>query len=169
MEIVEWISDALGLSESASDLTIAQMSLRALVIFCFTLLALKFGKKRMMAKNSALDVVLSVILGSVISRGINGTAAFVPTLAASLTLILVYRLLAWMAAHSERVSDFVEGKSAMLMREGVIDWEAMRRHAVTHQDLETALRQALNTNALEKAQAIYLEPNGTLTVVAKSA
>lgn len=144
-----------------------QMSARAFVIYFFTLLTIKAGKKRFMGKNSALDVVMVIILGSVISRAVNGSAPFFPTLAASMALTLTHRLMAWAVARFEWIGNVAEGRHAMLVSDGHINWDEMRRHDITEKDLYSALRLTLNTGDMAQVKDIYLEPNGRFSVVKK--
>jgi uncharacterized membrane protein YcaP (DUF421 family) len=162
---LEWLSDLLGLAKTGQDITVLQAVLRAVVIYAFTLLALKFGKRRMMAKSSPLDIVVLIILGSVISRAVNGSAAFFPSMAAAIALILIHRLLAWMAARHEAVANFVEGKSNVLFRNGAFDRQAMLKHDVTEQDVLAALRHYVQSEDLGKIKIVMLETNGELGVV----
>jgi uncharacterized membrane protein YcaP (DUF421 family) len=168
IQIIESISTVLGLDRPGQDLDVWLMVARACVVYLFTLLLIKAAKKRFMGKNSALDVVMLVILGSVISRAINGAAAFMPTLAASIALVVVHRLMAWIACRSESFSNFLEGKSTMLVSNGHIDWDAMRKHDINEKDLHSAMHLALNTDSMEQVKDIYLEPSGKLSVVKKN-
>ena len=107
IEIVDSLATLLGLDRSGQELGIWLMVVRACVVYVFALLLIKAAKKRFMGKNSALDVVMLVILGSVISRAVNGAAAFAPTLAASIALIAIHRLAAWIACRSAAFADFL--------------------------------------------------------------
>jgi uncharacterized membrane protein YcaP (DUF421 family) len=143
------------------------MCLRAAVVYVFALLIVKAGKQRFMGKNSALDVVMVIVLGSVVSRAINGSAPFIPTLAAGLVLVLLHRLTSWMAARSKHIADFVEGKHVVLVTNGMINWTQMRKHDITENDLYSALRLQANTENLTDVKHIYLEPNGKFSIVKK--
>jgi uncharacterized membrane protein YcaP (DUF421 family) len=165
MEILDAISAALGIDDPVETLDALQMALRAFAVYFFSLLIVKSGKKRFMGQNSALDVVMVIILGSVLSRGINGTAPFVPTLAAGVALVLMHRFMSWIVFRSRRFARFIEGESVPLVRNGQIDWDQMRRHDITERDLHIALRTAINSDDIARAKYIYLEPSGKFSVV----
>ena len=76
--ILEW---AFGTGGSSVHINVAQMSLRAAVVYGATVLIVRMGKKRFMSQATAFDVILSIMLGSMVSRAIAGTAPFLPTLA----------------------------------------------------------------------------------------
>ena len=69
----------LGLSVEPKDLTFVQVSLRGIVVFLATLIMVRLGHKRPLAQKTPFDAILLVILASVLSRAINGSAAFFAT------------------------------------------------------------------------------------------
>lgn len=159
------LSHALGLDLAGEELGAGQMVLRAAIVYGITLLLLRAGKKRFMGQHTALDIVMIIVLGSVISRAVNGSAPFWPTVAASLALIAAHRITAWVAVHSKAVAHFAEGDSTPLMRDGKLDREAMRHHDITERDLRIAMRSQLHTEDLHQARDVYLEPNGKFSIV----
>ena len=66
------VRSAWGLG--GGELTALQMLLRTIVVYGFMLLIVRWGEKRFFGKNTAFDLVLSIILGSVMSRAVNGGA-----------------------------------------------------------------------------------------------
>ena len=86
-EIWSYIDWALGLGLEAKDIGIGQMSLRAFVVFLVAIAIVRFGDERFMGKSTALDVMLGIVFGSVVSRAITGTAPFFPTFAANNSLL----------------------------------------------------------------------------------
>jgi len=93
--ILEW---AFGTGGSSVHINVAQMSLRAAVVYGATVLIVRMGKKRFMSQATAFDVILGIMLGSMVSRAIAGAAPFVPTLAASAALVVVHWLFSAAAA-----------------------------------------------------------------------
>ena len=60
------------------DLTLAQESARAVLIFFYGLIMLRLSGRRTFAQMSAVDLVISIIVGSNLSRAMTGGAARVP-------------------------------------------------------------------------------------------
>src|SRR5689334_15742560 len=98
--IYDFLGPILGLDLQPRDLTFLQISLRGVIVFLATLIMIRFGHKRSLARKTAFDAVLLIILASVLSRAINGSAAFFATLGGGLVLVLLHRLLAFIAFHS---------------------------------------------------------------------
>ena len=75
------------------------------------------GHKRSLARKTAFDAVLIVILASVLSRAINGSAAFFATLGGSVVIVLVHRLLAFIASHSHWFGCLIKGSPEIIRGE----------------------------------------------------
>jgi uncharacterized membrane protein YcaP (DUF421 family) len=69
-----FVGPLLGLGLEPKDLTFVQISLRGIIVFIATLAMVRIGHKRSLARKTAFDAVLIVILASVLSRAINGSA-----------------------------------------------------------------------------------------------
>lgn len=164
MDHLYQIASALGLGSPAHGVDVLHMALRAGVAYVVAYLAVGVGRRRFPEKGTLLDVAMIVILGSVVSRAINGEAPMMPTLAAAATLVLAHRLMLWITGRFRALGAF-GGKAALLVENGTVDRNAMRTHGVTEQDLYSALRQTMNTNDLSKVKHVYLEPNGRLSIV----
>jgi len=65
--------DLLGVGVEANQLTIGQVSLRAIIIFFATLLIVRIANKRFFAKKTAFDIILGFILASMMARAVNGS------------------------------------------------------------------------------------------------
>ena len=156
---------ALGLGLEAKHLTAAQMALRAAVVFVASIAMLKVGDKRFMGKNTALDVFLGIVFGSTVSRAITGNAPFGPTLAAALVLVLLHWLFAAIAFRSQGFGKLVKGHSRLLVSDGEILWDAMRKSHVTTHDLEEALRSDGEEPDVKRVKAAHLERNGDISVI----
>ena len=120
--------------------------------------------RRIFGKWAALDIIVSIVAGSNLSRAITGSAELFPTLAATSLLVLVHRGLAVAAARWSFASFLVEGRPEVLARDGVVFHDLRLRHAVTQADLDEALRKVSVADAAE-TRAVTLEPSGTITVL----
>src|SRR5690348_8778006 len=76
----EAFSGALALGRDVADVGAVAMALRTIVVFAFTLAIVRLGSKRFLGEASPFDFIVGIMLGSVMSRAINGSAPFFPTL-----------------------------------------------------------------------------------------
>ena len=112
-------------------------------------------------------MVLAIVLGSVASRAVSGTAPFVPTLVATAVLVAIHWLVADLAFRSHRFGLLVKGKPRELVRDGKVIEVEMRRSAISPHDLEEALRQEGVADVAQVASA-RLERSGNISVVRRS-
>ena len=141
------------------------MAARCVIVFACAIFLGRVAHRRMLGRNAAIDMVLLVVLGSVLSRGINGTAAFFPTLGASALLVVLHHIIAAAAFHSHRISWLVKGSPITLVREGEPQPAALRRTKITDEDLDESLRLAAGIEGTGDVTEARLERNGTISVV----
>jgi uncharacterized membrane protein YcaP (DUF421 family) len=155
----------LGLELDISDVNGLQMALRTIIIYAFTLAIIRLGSKRFLGEASAFDLVVGIILGSVMSRAINGSAPFFPTLAAGIVLIGMHWLLAVIAFHIDWFGPFVKGNRVLLIKDGQIQEQEIQRTGITTHDLNQALRHQSKQTDPSKIEAAYLERDGQISVI----
>src|SRR5689334_2294770 len=126
-----FVGPLLGLGAEPKDLTFIQISLRGIIVFIATLAMIRFGHKRSLARKTAFDAVLIVILASVLSRAINGSAAFFATLGGGFVLVLLHRLLAMIAYHSHGFGILIKGEPDIIVRNGDTVVRNMQRNHVS--------------------------------------
>jgi uncharacterized membrane protein YcaP (DUF421 family) len=161
----EFVDKMLGLSVAASDLHFSHMALRAFVVFSFGVMLARLADRRMLGHNAGFDIMLLVVLGSVLSRAVNGQAAFFPTLGASVVLVALHHVLGSLAFRYPMISKFVKGRPDVLVHDGKIDEAALRRNNITPDDLDENLRLNGNENGTGDIAEARLERNGSISVV----
>jgi uncharacterized membrane protein YcaP (DUF421 family) len=156
---------ALGLDLPGRDLSAGHMALRALVIYSVTLAMMRCGARRFAGNATPLDLVLSIVLGAVLSRAITGASPFFPTIAAGATLVAIHRALAALTLRSRALARVVDGVEVPLLRHGRFLRDSMRRHHVSHADLMEALRVSGKTTYAGGVRLAQLERNGKISVI----
>jgi uncharacterized membrane protein YcaP (DUF421 family) len=166
-QISETLGWLLGLKLKSDDLNVGHMSLRAAIVFIAAVAMIRIGDKRFMGKSTALDVMLGIVFGSVVSRAITGNAPFFPTLAASLVLVLMHFATAAVAFRSNKFGKLAKGSDRLLVRDGEIDWQQMRKAHITEADLREAMRGNGSGPDIKKIKAAHLERNGDISVISE--
>jgi uncharacterized membrane protein YcaP (DUF421 family) len=157
----------LGLGVEPRDLTFVQISLRGIIVFLVTLAAVRLGHKRSLSRKTPFDAVLLVILAAVLSRAINGSAAFFATLGGGGVLVLIHRLFAYLAIYSHRFGILVKGRPDVIVRDGHCDLNVMRRNHVSMHDLDEDMRLSANTDDLSDIQLARVERSGDISFIKK--
>jgi uncharacterized membrane protein YcaP (DUF421 family) len=157
----------LGLTVEPRNLTFIQISLRGIIVFLATLAMVRLGHKRSLSHKTPFDAVLLVILASVLSRAINGSAAFFATIGGGLVLVLLHRLFAYLAFCSHGFGILVKGRPDIIVRDGECDFEMMRRNHVSTHDLEEDMRLNAHLDDLSKVRLARIERSGDISFLKK--
>jgi uncharacterized membrane protein YcaP (DUF421 family) len=162
-----FLDSALGLSATkAEELSALQVSLRAMVVFLVLIAYVRFGKKRFLGQATGFDAVLVIVIGSVASRAISGTAPFIASLAATFTLVATHWVVSYVTEFSPALNYLVKGHDTLLIRDGRIDRKALKAAHMSDDDLAEDLRQNGVPDASDVKEA-RLERNGKLSVIRK--
>ncbi|RZL19942.1 MAG: DUF421 domain-containing protein, partial [Sphingomonas sp.] len=146
--------------------------LRILIVgplaYLLLIVILRVSGKRTLAKMSAFDFVVTVALGSTLatvllskdvplSEGVLGFAV----------LALLQFIIAWFAQRFEPVEAAVKADPRVLLRDGVIDADAMLAERVTKSEIAAAVRQA-GYGDFSMIAAVVLETDGSFSVVPRT-
>ncbi len=105
---------------------LGEVALRSLYTFVLVFLFLKMTGRRGVRQMSLFEVLIILTLGSAA-----GDVAFyddvpmVPVLIVFITLALLYRLVMWLMAHSEKLEDLLEGKPVVIIEDGELAWSKL--------------------------------------------
>ncbi|HXO20458.1 MAG TPA: YetF domain-containing protein [Thermoanaerobaculia bacterium] len=155
---------ALGVTVEPRSYNLLQVSLRAIVVYSWGLVILRIGLRRSLSRTGIFDIVLGIILGSVLSRAVNGSATLIPTLGGSAVLVALHRLLGFLAFHSHRFGNLIKGRAVLLLRDGKAIPEALRKNSITRRDVDEFLHLHGLLEA-RHAREVRLERNGEVSVV----
>jgi uncharacterized membrane protein YcaP (DUF421 family) len=157
----------LGLGVEPKDLTFVQISLRGIIVFLATMIMVRLGHKRSLAHKTPFDAVLLVILASVLSRAVNGSAAFFATLGGGVVLVLLHRLFAFLAFYSHGFGILVKGRPDTIVRDGQRDLGMMWRNHVSTHDLDEDMRLSVHTDDLSSVRVARVERSGDISFIQK--
>ena len=163
--ILQQFQSLLGLGRDIADVGALQMALRTIVLYTFTLAIVRVGSKRFLGQASAFDTIVGIMLGSVMSRAINGSAPFLPTLVAGAVLIGMHWLLALLSFHLDWFGPLVKGNPVLLIKDGEVQEQGILRAGITKHDLIQALREQTKQTDPAKIKLAYLERDGGISMI----
>lgn len=165
MNAYHLLNQVLGLDLEAKELTLLQISLRGMLVFIATLIMVRLGDKRFLARMSAFDAVLAFIIASMLARAVNGSAAFFPTLGGGFVLVGLHRILAAIAFRSDRFGNLVKGEAETLVKDAKVIHQNLQRNHITEKDFREEMRLNGRIDDLEKVHLATMERNGKISVV----
>jgi uncharacterized membrane protein YcaP (DUF421 family) len=168
METVAIFVDAvLGISATkAEQLTVLQVCARAFVVYLILIVYVRLGKKRFLGQATAFDAILVIIIGSISSRAISGTAPFAASLAATLVLILIHWVISYFTETSKALGYLTKGTDTLIVKDGRVDRAALRDAHMSDDDLAEDLRER-GVAAPGDVKEARLERSGKLSVIKK--
>lgn len=143
---------------------LGEVALRSLYTFILVFIFLKITGRRGVRQMSLFEVLIILTLGSAA-----GDVAFyddvpmVPVLVVFISLGALYRLVMWLMARSEKLEDLFEGKPLIVVEEGELAWENIRKENMTEYEYFMELRLS-GVEQLGQVRLAILETNGQLSV-----
>lgn len=142
--------------------------IRAVVVYVFLLVVLRYTGKRQIGQMAPFDLVLLLILSNAVQNSMNGgDNSITGGLILASTLILVNLFVGWLTFRSPKVEALIDGRPVILIHNGKINHAAMRNSLMTIHELEAALRTAGCTGPAEVRFAV-LENTGRVSVIPRS-
>ncbi len=148
-------------------LNILQMSMRSLIMFIIMLILIRFAGRRAFAKKSSFDNIIVIMLGAVLARGVVGASPFWSTVAASVIMIILHRIVAWLSVKNNFVERLVKGNAILLFQKEKIIGKNLTKTGISKKDLHESLRLETKKDSLEDIQDAYLETNGRISFILK--
>ena len=144
-------------------LIVGVLAYAALIIF------LRVSGKRTLSKWNAFDFVVTIALGSTLASVIiSKDVVLIEGVIAFALLIGLQFVITRLSVRFDSIKNVVKAEPTLLFDKGEFLNEAMRRQRVTESEIRAAIRSN-GLAAIEDAEAVVLETDGTFSVVKKSA
>ena len=141
--------------------------LRAVVVYAFLLLALRVFGRRELGQFTAFDLVVLLTLSNILQNAMIGNdSSLLGGLIGASVLRTANLALAYAVFRSRSFQRLVTGQPRILIRDGVVQKQALAVQRLTEQDLLAAV----HNQGLEDFSRVHLaisEPNGTISVIPK--
>ena len=140
-----------------------ELLLRAAATYIFLLVLLRVTGKRQVGQLSPFDLVLLLVLSNAVQNSINaGDNSLIGGLISAVALVAVNYTVGYATFRSKRIAALVEGRPQVLVHNGQIFEDVMRREKLTHHELDAALRAA-GIACIDHVHIAILENNGQIT------
>lgn len=147
---------------------LARVAVVGVLAYAGLVLLLRVSGKRTLSKMNAFDLVVTVALGSTLATILlSSSVALSEGLLAFALLISLQFVVTWLSTKSATVRRLVKNEPRLLLYEGRVLPDAMRKERVTVEEIEAAVRQQGMAD-FEDIGAAVLETDGSVTVVARS-
>jgi uncharacterized membrane protein YcaP (DUF421 family) len=146
------------------QLPVLEKILRPVIVYIALIVFLRLFGKRELAQLNPFDLVVLLSLSNTVQNAIIGDDNSVSGgLIGAFALLAINWVLALVIYRAPKLNQALEGKQAVLVRNGKVDKKAMEQEHLTHEELISVL----NKNGINDPSAVklcVLEPNGTFFV-----
>ena len=147
-------------------LPILEKLLRPVVVYLVLVLLLRLFGKRELAQLNPFDLVVLLSLSNTVQNAIIGDDNSVTGgVIGAFSLLAINWLVVRVLFRSPRLTRMLEGRAAILIRNGQIDLKAMERESLSREELLSVIHKQ-GFEDFDKVRKCQLEPNGTFYVEA---
>lgn len=149
------------------EVSILEKIARPVIVYFFLVVGLRLAGKRELAQLNPFDLVVLLTLSNTVQNAIIGTDNSVTggLLGASTLLLVNYFVVRFFSRH-ERLERLVEGEPDVLIEDGAIKKDRLKKELITLSELQAAARKQ-GFASLEEVERAELEPSGTFSFIGK--
>jgi uncharacterized membrane protein YcaP (DUF421 family) len=141
--------------------------LRAVIVYLFLLIILRLTGKRQVGQLAPFDLVMLLVLSNAVQNSMNGgDNSITGGVILVCTLVTLNWFMSYITFRSKKLEALVEGRPVVLVHNGHVDREAMRKVQLTMHELDAALR-AEGCSGVDEVRFALLENNGHITAIQK--
>jgi uncharacterized membrane protein YcaP (DUF421 family) len=134
------------------------------VVYVFLILLLRLTGKRQVGQLAPFDLVLLLVLSNAVQNSMNGgDNSLIGGLISAATLVILNYLVGLATYKSKRLEALVEGRPQVIIHNGKLFPDVLKRAQMTHHELNAALR-ASGVSCVEDVHLAVLENNGSVSV-----
>ena len=138
--------------------------IRGSVVYLALFLLLRFGGKRKVGQMTPFDLVLLMIVSNAVQNAMIGPdTSLAGGLIVAATLALCDFVLNSIAVRNRKLEHLLEGRAEIIVHNGKIDEDVLKRQKITHDELKAALRRS-GCFDLHEVEFAILETNGMISV-----
>jgi uncharacterized membrane protein YcaP (DUF421 family) len=147
-------------------LPLAEKLLRPVIVYLVLVVLLRIFGKRELAQLNPFDLVVLLSLSNTVQNAIIGDDNSVTGgVVGAFSLLAINWIVVRVLFRSPRLTRLLEGRAAVLIRDGQIDGKAIERESLTREELIEAIHRQ-GFEHVHEVRRCELEPNGSFYVEA---
>lgn len=151
----------------STEVSVWEFVARAALVYFAIMVLVRISGKRTVGEFTPFDLVVVILIGESTQGALTGgDESIIGALVVSATLIALNYTIGFVTTRSALADRLVEGNAVLLVRDGRLLAGALRRNNLPESDLDEAIRAEGIADRKDVHRA-FLEPNGTISVIAK--
>jgi uncharacterized membrane protein YcaP (DUF421 family) len=141
--------------------------LRGVIIYVFLIVLLRLTGRRQIGQLAPFDLVLLLVLSNAVQNSMNGgDNSLIGGMISAATLVALNWLNSYATFRSKRLEHALEARPQLIVHNGHVYPDVMRREKLTMSELESALRAA-GCASIHEVHFAVMENNGQISVRAR--
>lgn len=137
---------------------------RTLVMYLLLLIVIRFLGKRMSGQISVTELSVMLLLGAVVSAPMQmPDRGLLQGFWLLIIILFLQRTLVWYGARNVKAEKLTQGEATMLVKDGIIEVQAMLDTRISRPELFKELRSK-NIYQLGKVKRVYIEASGSMSI-----
>ncbi|HWW23705.1 MAG TPA: YetF domain-containing protein [Edaphobacter sp.] len=146
------------------QLPLLEKILRPVIVYLCLIVFLRIFGKRELAQLNPFDLVVLLTLSNTVQNSIIGNDNSVSGgIVGVLSLLTINWLLTRVLFKMPKLNEALEGTETVLIRHGAVDWEALKREALSELELRSVMHKQ-GFDRYEEVERCVLEPNGNFYI-----
>ena len=148
-------------------LPLAEKIIRPIVVYIFLIVGLRLAGKRELAQLNPFDLVVLLTISNTVQNAIIGEDNSITggVIGAATLLVVNYAVVKFLYNH-ERLDRFLEGDPDVLIEDGVLKADRLKKELITRAELEGAAHKQ-GFASLDEIDRAILDPGGNICFFAK--
>ncbi len=164
--MMHWFSELFSHPTLTGALIIAG---KTTIVYLFLVAGLRLMGKRELGQMNIYDLVLIIVLANAVQNAMVGDDnSLVGGIVAALTLLILNRIFTAAISLSPRLEGLMVGQPMLILNEGQLIEDRMRREGITREQVMAALREH-GLCSFDEVRMAVLECDGSISVVPKDA
>ena len=142
-----------------------EIILRSVAVYVFVLLAIKLFGKKELAQLSIIDLVFILLISNSVQNAMVGNdTSLQGGVIAATALFLTNFILKRILYKNQKISEFIQGKSVLLIYDGVLQTHNLQEAEITFEELQAAVREH-GVQDIQHVRLAMMEVDGNISVV----
>lgn len=148
--------------------TYLEIFFRTVFLYIFILVVFRLMGKREVGELSIMDLVVFVLIAECVAFALEDVdKPVIQNVFPIIILLVIQYINSLFTLKSKKIRDVIDGDPSLIIRDGVIDQEEMRKQRYNLDDLFQQMREE-RVPSVQQIDYAFLEPSGKLSIFLKS-
>lgn len=142
-----------------------EVVLRSTAVYLFMIIAIRLFGKKELAQLSVIDLVFILLISNAVQNAMVGSnISLEGGIVAAFSLFSINFLFKKVLFRSRKISEFLQGKSVLLVYEGILQEENLKSAEISLEEIEAAAREH-GVEKISQVKLSVLEVDGNISIV----